>query len=504
MKSTFTKQIVDTTMDQTHAVVAADLDGDNDIDLVATHFIFDYVAWYENDGQENFNKRLIDGNLNGSIEGSILEGAYPVNVGDVNGDGNIDVLATGYEADTAVWYENDGNGGFTRRDVDTNADGAHSIVAGDLDKDGDTDLLTTNQDAGTVTWYENDGSENFTLRVVDENLGRAKYADLADVDGDGDIDLFAAGDEEGIIAWYENDGSQNFSKQIIDDSAEGAYFTFATDLNGDGFIDVVTASQNENTISWYANDGSGNFTKQIIDNSAEGARSVYVVDLDDDGNLDVLSASVDIDTVAWYRHDGSGNFTKQIIDDAADGAYGVFAADVDGDGLTDVLSASRDDDTIAWYRQTRTLNTPIYRFQSNAMPGTYLFVGEEEKQNINQNFANDFIEEGIAFTAATEPDDDLMPLFRFQSTQQPGTYLFVAEEERNSINADPNLSSSFTEEGLAFYVYGAGAGEETPFIRFQNSLIPGTYLYATGAEADNIRLNFPNYVEEGNAFEARI
>ncbi len=97
------------------------------------------------------------------------------------------------------------------------------------------------------------------------------------------------------------------------------------------------------------------------------------------------------------------------------------------------------------------LNTPIYRFQSNSMPGTYLFVGEEERLNIYQNFAN-----------------------------------------------------SFTEEGIAFYVHPMGSGEETIYARFQNSLVPGTYLYATGAEADNIRLNYTNFLEEGGAFEARI
>ena len=96
------------------------------------------------------------------------------------------------------------------------------------------------------------------------------------------------------------------------------------------------------------------------------------------------------------------------------------------------------------------LNTPIYRFQSNETPGTYLFVAEKEKQNINQNFADSFIEEGIAFNAAVKPNDELIPLFRFQSTQRPGTYLFTAEEERNSIKADPSLSNAFSEEGIAF------------------------------------------------------
>ena len=608
MEITFTKQIVDTQMDNTHAVVAADFDGDNDIDIASTNFILDYVAWFQNDGSQNFTKIAIDGDLGGSLDGSFLEGAYPINLGDINQDGFIDLLATGYEGDDIVWYENDGNGNFTRRNVDLEADGAHSVVSGDIDLDGDIDLLTTNQDEGTVDWYENDGSQNFTRRFVDSNLRRAKYADLADIDGDGDIDFFSAGDEDGIVAWYENDGNQNFTREVIDDAAAGAYFTFATDLNQDGFTDVVTAQRLANTVAWYENDGNQNFIKRIIDDEALGARSVYVVDLDNDGNLDVLSGTVndntpDADRVTWYKHDGNGNFTQQIIDDAADGAYGIFAADVDGDGLTDVLSAGRDDFTIAWYQQSREisgnpevvnpisdlvipentdnqiidlsevfvdpdgdeltlsvesnsneglvtavldgsnlnlefldnqsgtaeitvratangeiaddtfsvtvsdgeiglLNSPFFRFQSNSTISTYLFAGAEERENINQNFPNSFTEEGLAFNAAIEPNDELIALYRFQSNVLPGTYLYVGEDERNSINADPNLANNFNEEGIAFYVYGAGAGEATPFSRFQNSAVPGTYLYATGTEADTIRSDFPNFIEEGIAFEA--
>ena len=150
------------------------------------------------------------------------------------------------------------------------------------------------------------------------------------------------------------------------------------------------------------------------------------------------------------------------------------------------------------------LNTPVYRFQSTITPSTYLYVREEERQNIKQNFADSFTEEGIAFNAAIEPDDELIALYRFQNTQRPGTYLFVGEGERNNIISNPNLSNTFNEEGIAFYVYSAGAGEETPFVRFQNSLIPGTYIYAAGLEADIIRNTFTNFSEEGIAFEARI
>ncbi len=143
----------------------------------------------------------------------------------------------------------------------------------------------------------------------------------------------------------------------------------------------------------------------------------------------------------------------------------------------------------------------IYRFQSNQIPGTYLFVAEEERQNIRQNFGNDFIEEGIAFKAAFQPGDDLISLNRFQNSNVPGTYLYAGEAESQNIRQNfPN----FIEEGIAFYVYGAGTGEATPFFRFQNSEVPGTYLYAAGLEADTIRANFPKFIEEGIAFEAII
>ena len=149
------------------------------------------------------------------------------------------------------------------------------------------------------------------------------------------------------------------------------------------------------------------------------------------------------------------------------------------------------------------LETDIYRFQNSDVPGTYIFAGAEESENIRANFPN-FIEEGVAFKVAVEPGDDLFAFYRFQNSNVPGTYLFVGEEERNAINSDPNLSESFTEEGLAFYVYGAGAELGTPFTRFQNNDVPGTYLFAGPDESADIRNNSPNFVEEGIAFEAEI
>ena len=147
------------------------------------------------------------------------------------------------------------------------------------------------------------------------------------------------------------------------------------------------------------------------------------------------------------------------------------------------------------------LNTNIYRFQNSSVPGTYLFVGEAERANIIENFTN-FVEEGLAFKVGEQPGENLIPLYRFQNNVTPGTYLFAGETERASINE--NFSETFTEEGLAFYVYGADANLGETFYRFQNSGLPGTYLFAGETERANILENFPSFIEEGVAFEVNI
>ena len=130
-------------------------------------------------------------------------------------------------------------------------------------------------------------------------------------------------------------------------------------------------------------------------------------------------------------------------------------------------------------------------------------MGEEERSNIASYFPN-FTEEGMAFKVGSEPHDDLIAMYRFQSKIVPGTYLYAGEQERNNVNQ--HYSDSFIEEGLSFYVYGVGEGKGATFYRFRNSNPNrgSNYLFATGEEAEYIRHNFPDLLEEGAAFEALI
>ena len=100
-------------------------------------------------------------------------------------------------------------------------DGAISVFAIDVDENGDVDVLSTGWNDGTVAWYENDGSESFTEHIITNLADYAVFVYAIDVDGDGDVDALSASKDDDTVAWYENDGSQSFARRVVSESADG-------------------------------------------------------------------------------------------------------------------------------------------------------------------------------------------------------------------------------------------------------------------------------------------
>jgi hypothetical protein len=338
--------VISSTASGALSVFAADVDGDGDMDaLSASASVYgdDKIAWYENDGSQNFTEHVISTAADSSVS---------VFAADVDSDGDMDVLSASGNDDKISWYENDGSQNFTEHTISTVADSAASVFATDVDGDGDMDILSASPLDNTIAWYENDTGPGFTDHPISTTANGAASVFAADVDGDGDMDVLSASSLDDTIAWYENSGSGNFSARTISVTADGARSVFAADVDGDGDMDILSASPLDNTIAWYENDtgpGGRNFIPHTISTTSRFAFSVFAADVDGDGDMDVFSAAYLDDEIAWYENDGSQNFTPHTISTAANGAYGVFVADVDGDGNLDVLSASKGDNKIAWY-----------------------------------------------------------------------------------------------------------------------------------------------------------
>ncbi len=201
----FTERVISTSADNAMSVFAADVDGDGDTDALSASSEDDKIAWYENDGASppSFTERVIS---------TSADGAVSAFAADVDSDGDTDVLCASFYDDKIAWYENDGGSppSFTQRVISTARDGPFCVVGGDVDGDGDTDVLSASSYDHDIAWYESDGGSppSFTERTIYTRARMARAVFAADLDGDGDMDAGSASEFDDKIAWYENKGGQ--------------------------------------------------------------------------------------------------------------------------------------------------------------------------------------------------------------------------------------------------------------------------------------------------------
>ncbi|MDD9807264.1 MAG: VCBS repeat-containing protein, partial [Gammaproteobacteria bacterium] len=211
-------------------VAAEDMDGDGDLDIVATgRGTTGNVYVYLNDGRGNF-----------SLHRRLPVGTYTLNralaLGDLNGDGRPDIVLGKYRA-ASVFYLNDGSGGFGSAQTLRYAGDAalvRSVALGDVDNDGDLDILAGGRRRDTVL-YLNNGAGGFADGRFVHRTGVFDL-ELADMDGDGDLDLVEGTKNNTNV--YRNDGNGVFE-------TTGSYLGMRSrtvavgDVNGDGAPDVV-------------------------------------------------------------------------------------------------------------------------------------------------------------------------------------------------------------------------------------------------------------------------
>jgi len=159
------QQVISAAADGARVVRVADLDGDDDLDVVSASWFDGKIAWYENRGG-NFG----DPAVNQNIIATASENTQAMNVADLDSDGDVDVVYASWGTTHMIyWMENTDGGGknWTRRDISTAINGCQSLYTADLDDDGDLDVLSASQDDNKVAWYENTISSSAASTVPD-------------------------------------------------------------------------------------------------------------------------------------------------------------------------------------------------------------------------------------------------------------------------------------------------------------------------------------------------
>ena len=335
-----------------HALAAADLDGDLDVDLLQL-------------GSRAHRLNLGDGA--GTFAevhpplGGMIEHSFDLDVlsADFNGDGIGDLFLreeSVFQPAPDVLYLGTGTGALLPAPLPPYADETGAAAAGDVDGDGDVDLylgLTTFYSAGLDVLLSNDGSGAFA--DASGNLpglaGDARGASLADLDGDGDLDALVLHGTQEADRVLRNAGSGSFTHDPGDTPATPTLSnTHAVgDLDGDGDLDAFLGIGGSDRL--YVNDGTGRLTSAPTGASPPDylTTDVELGDLDGDGDLDALvtpSINGVVTAVQLLRNNGLASFKVPSGALPAVEANAAALLDHDGDGDLDAYLARHADDVL--------------------------------------------------------------------------------------------------------------------------------------------------------------
>lgn len=307
-------------------VEVGDLDGDGNLDLIASSLDAGNVQLFYGDGAGGF-----------SSGASFSTSGRGVAALDVDGDGDIDIVS-GDTGANALVFLNDGSGGFSQSAFAAAAQVADAAAA-DLDGDGVLDLVTVNDSPGNVTVLLGSGAGAFGAPAAFGAVGSARSLVLADFNGDGELDAVVAGFTQSL-ALLTGNGDGTFDAPVGIAAANGTTTVVAGDFNGDGDMDIAYTRDNAEVVAVRLGDGLGGFSAPTDYGGGPGGHtnSIAVADLTADGVLDLVFTSEN-GGVRLLTGLGDGTFSGATVADFADDTTSIGFGDFDGDGWTDMVVA---------------------------------------------------------------------------------------------------------------------------------------------------------------------
>jgi VCBS repeat protein/List-Bact-rpt repeat protein/FG-GAP repeat protein len=367
------------------AVARGDLNKDGKLDLVVANTDDDSISVFLGDGTGGFVKAA------GSPFATDL-GPFALALGDLNGDGKLDLVVVNSIGDSISIFLGDGLGGFAEAAGSPFGTGQSpaALALGDVNRDGKLDVIVVNSSDDTVSVFLGNGLGGFSTKT-DFPTGPAggfpAALALVDVNGDFFLDLVIANGLTETVSVLRGDGTGHFTQVPGSPFPTGAgggsapSAIAAADLNGDGKVDVVLANILGDTISVMLGAGDGTFvapgggaTFMFATGAAPSA--VALADVNGDGKLDAIVTNMLSSSVSVFPGDGLGGFGARVDFATGGGAVGtgavaVAVGDVNGDGRLDLVVANDRDNSVSVLVNT-TLIAQLKAVLTGPTPGSVL------------------------------------------------------------------------------------------------------------------------------------
>ncbi|MBA3912750.1 MAG: VCBS repeat-containing protein [Acidobacteriales bacterium] len=358
--------------DTPHGLATADFNGDGNLDIA--------IPNYPDSGNDNYVAVFLgngDGSFKVSVNYSLGAAPYDIAVGDLNGDGKLDIV-TANQVSYDVLLGN-GDGTFRTSSDNAVAYAATNLILADFNHDGILDLVFCGTDqVSTAEVLLGNGDGTFGFASSFPTGGRNVSAlTAADLNGDGALDLAFA--HMGVTTVLFGHGDGTFGTPSVYQSGVPSYRILARDLNQDGDLDLVTALVHPGPMV-YLNNGDGTFAPGVVYDIGLGeAFDVAVADM----NADSLADLVVTDQGGTFNllfGRGNGTFTRALQYDAETGSQYLNIADYNNDGhpdlaITAFFTLGEVIDDLQIFRNTGDL-TPVVDLNPTSLRFPATFVGQ--------------------------------------------------------------------------------------------------------------------------------
>lgn len=320
-------------VDGSYDVVAADFDGDGDVDLGGGEYLGSasraWIAW--NDGAGQFTSIL-----------RVPTGHYSVGVASVDLDRNGDldlVLAANAASGFVDVLMNPASASPTTTSVPSGTTRVLDVAAGDLDGDDWPDVIVTTDLSNTVELFRNNGAGGLVWHSSHTASGRAVACALDDVDRDGNLDIVVGGNT--LVDVFLGNGTGGFAAPFSVDVLTSSWDVILADFNGDDYPDLATNNSSANSVRVALNLGAGGPGFGPVSSVVVGDNAGLVAaDFDLDGDQDIAVCRESAGDFSVLENDGTGVFSVSgSFCSVSSGIRWLDAADFDGDGDMDLAIA---------------------------------------------------------------------------------------------------------------------------------------------------------------------
>ena len=314
-------------------------------DLISANFNTNTLSVLTNNGSGGFE-----------LMGSYTVGNNPIAVtaADVNGDNKVDLISANHGwppvyGNTLSVLTNDGSGHFTFAASLVVGQIPWSVAAADVNADGKMDLISANEGEGTLSVMTNDGCGSFTLSGKYSVASFTTSVTTADVNGDSMPDMICAVFSPikpyvfltGLTV-FTNNGSGGFVLAANLGAGSNPYAVTTADINSDGKVDLISDNpviQNAK-VSVFTNNGYGGF--QLAPNySLENKFAPVVADINGDGWVDLVCCNA-TNNIFIYTNNMNGGFALASTLVLGSNPTWFVTSDVSGDGRLDLISQNND------------------------------------------------------------------------------------------------------------------------------------------------------------------